>query len=162
MDIVIDTINRRTGGGTKYINQRDEEFLHAAFAEENYRKQFTDALRDCVDMGNFKYPLYTDRIYVSIFRENAQEYRKILTLQSKEHVRSTLYTEILGSVAAYECGFADILRDEYSLKAKSSIRGKWMPCSRNLKAKPTGSPFLMVKERKGRARPLRGIENTNC
>ena len=48
LDIVIDTINSRTGGGTKYINQRDEDFLHSAFVEENYRKQFTDALKDCV------------------------------------------------------------------------------------------------------------------
>lgn len=39
LDIVIDTINNRTGGGTKYINQRDEDFLHSWFAEENYRKQ---------------------------------------------------------------------------------------------------------------------------
>jgi len=44
LDIVIDTINRRTGGGTKYINQRDEDFIQSAFIEENYRKQFTDAL----------------------------------------------------------------------------------------------------------------------
>jgi hypothetical protein len=78
LDIVIDTINQRTGGGTKYINQRDEEYLASAFIEENYRKQFTDALRDCVAMGNFKYAVYTDKIYVSIFREKAQEYRKVL------------------------------------------------------------------------------------
>ena len=39
LDIVIDTINQRTGGGTKYINQRDEDFLLAAFQEENYRKE---------------------------------------------------------------------------------------------------------------------------
>ena len=31
LDIVIDTINQRTGGGTKYINQRDEDFLMAWF-----------------------------------------------------------------------------------------------------------------------------------
>lgn len=84
LDIVIDTINPRTGGGTKYVNQREEEFLHAWFEEENYRKLFTDDLRDCVDMGNFKYPLYTDRIYVSIFREKAKEYRKVLRLHNKE------------------------------------------------------------------------------
>jgi hypothetical protein len=72
LDIVIDTINQRTGDGTKYINQRDEDFLQSAFIEENYRKQFTDALKDCVDMGNFKYALYTDKIYISIFREKAQ------------------------------------------------------------------------------------------
>ncbi len=73
LDIVIDTINQRTGGGTKYINQRDEDFIISYFKEENYRKEFTDALRDYVDMGNFKYPAYTNKIYVSIFKENAQE-----------------------------------------------------------------------------------------
>jgi hypothetical protein len=77
LDIVVDTINQRTGGGTKYINQRDEDFLHSAFIEENYRKEFTDALKDCVEMGNFKYAVYTDKIYGSIFREKAKEYRKI-------------------------------------------------------------------------------------
>jgi hypothetical protein len=41
-DIVIDTINQRTGGGTKYINRRDEDFLSSWFEEENYRKQFTE------------------------------------------------------------------------------------------------------------------------
>lgn len=63
LGIVIDTINQRTGGGTKYINQRDEDFLHSAFVEENYRKQFTDAPKDCVAMGNFKYAAYTDNGY---------------------------------------------------------------------------------------------------
>lgn len=113
LDIVIDTINRRTGGGTKYINQRDEDFIHSAFIGENYRKQFTDALKDCVDMGTFKYALYTDNIYVSIFREKAQEYRKILKLENKECVRSTFYSEVLDLIASYECGFADVLQQAF-------------------------------------------------
>ena len=41
LDIAIDAINQRTGGGTKYA-------------------------------------IYTDKIYRSIFRENAQEYRRVL------------------------------------------------------------------------------------
>ena len=112
LDIAIDTINQRTGGGTKYINQRDEDFLQAWFQEENYRKQFTDALHDCVTMGQFKYPMYTNKIYVSIFREKAHEYRKVLRLHEKDSVRDTFYSEILDLVAAYECGFADVLRRE--------------------------------------------------
>lgn len=112
LDIVIDTINQRTGGGTKYINQRDEDFLHSAFIEENYRKQFTDALRDCVAMGNFKYALYTDKIYVSIFREKAKEYRKVLRLEQKDCVRSTFYSEVLDLISSYECGLGDLLREE--------------------------------------------------
>jgi len=118
LDIVIDTINQRTGGGTKYINQRDEDFLLSWFQEENYRKEFTDALKNYVDMGNFKYPLYTDKIYVSIFREKANEYRKILRLKEKDKVRDTFYSEILDLVSAYEYGFAKILEDAYDKKGE--------------------------------------------
>jgi hypothetical protein len=118
LDIVIDTINQRTGGGTKYINQRDEDFLLSAFQEENYRKEFTDALKNYVDMGNFKYPLYTDKIYVSIFREKAKEYRKILLLHDKDSVRDTFYAEILDLVSAYEYGFAKVLEDAFGKKGE--------------------------------------------
>jgi hypothetical protein len=120
LDVVIDTINARTGGGTKYINQRDEDFIHSAFIEDNYRKGFTDALKDCVGMGNFKYAVYTDKIYVSIFREKAKEYRKILRMEDKEEVRDTFYSEILDLIASYECGFAEMLR------AKSSELGRML------------------------------------
>ncbi len=113
LDIVIDTINQQTGGGTKYINQRDEDFILSYFKEENYRKEFTDALRDCVDMGNFKYPLFTDKIYVSIFNENAQEYRRILRLHEKDKVRDTFYSEVLDLVSAYEYGFGKLLREVF-------------------------------------------------
>lgn len=118
LDIVIDTINQRTGGGTKYINQRDEEFLQSTFVEENYRKQFTDALRDCVAMGNFKYAVYTDKIYVSIFREKAQAYRKVLRLEQKDCVRSTFYSEVLDLIASYECGLGDALQREAADKGR--------------------------------------------
>lgn len=118
LDIVIDTINKRTGGGTKYINQRDEDFIHAAFIEQNYRKQFTDALRDFVDMGNFKYAVYTDKIYVSIFREKAKEYRKVLRLENSENPRDLFYSEILDLIAAFECGLADLFRKESEAKGR--------------------------------------------
>ncbi|QNO14092.1 DNA-binding protein [Alkalicella caledoniensis] len=113
LDIVIDLINHKTGGATKYINQRDKDFLGAFLDEENYRKEFTDALRDCVDMNNFKYARYTDMIYQSIFKEKAKEYREILKLKSKDKVRETLYAEILDLVASYECGLAENIRKEY-------------------------------------------------
>ncbi|HOD17748.1 MAG TPA: DNA-binding protein [Candidatus Cloacimonadota bacterium] len=112
LDIVIDTINAKTGGGTKYINQRDEDFLKSWFKGENYRQQFTHALSAYVNMGNFKYPLYTDRIYVSIFKEKAAEYRAILRLQKNDKVRDTFYAEVLDLVAAYEYGFAKLLEEE--------------------------------------------------
>jgi len=118
LDVVIDTINCRTGGATKYINQRDEDYLQAAFAEESYRKQFTDALRDGVEMGPFKYAVYTDKIYLSIFREKAKEYRKLLRLGRTDKLRETLYAEVLDVVAAYECGFADVLTNAVAAKGR--------------------------------------------
>ncbi|MDP8207297.1 MAG: DNA-binding protein [Candidatus Electryonea clarkiae] len=113
LDIVIDTINIKSGGGTKYINQRDEDFIIAYFQEEDYRKEFTDALRDFVDMGNIKYPIYTNKIYLSIFRENAEEYRNILKLQANEKVRDTFYSEILDLISSYEYGFAKALEEAF-------------------------------------------------
>jgi len=115
LDIVIDTINKRTGGNTKYINQRDEEFVINLLKGEDYRKEFTDALRDYVDMGSFKYMVYTDKIYKSIFKENSKEYRKILKLEVKENVRHTMYSEVLDIISSYETGFADILKNKSEL-----------------------------------------------
>jgi hypothetical protein len=114
LDIVIDIINKKTGGGTKYINQRDSSFVITYFKNENYRKAFTDSLRDFVDMGNFKYPLYTDKIYKAIFKEKADEYRKILKLEPKENVRKTLYSEVLLLISSFEFGFSKLLKEEYS------------------------------------------------
>ena len=43
LDIVIDTLNQKIGGTTKYINQGAEEFLVAITREPIYRKEFTNA-----------------------------------------------------------------------------------------------------------------------
>lgn len=118
LDIVIDTINKKTGGNTKYINQRDEAFIKAYFKEENYRKEFTNALKDYTSMGNFKYSVYTDKIYKSIFKENAGEYRKILKLHEHEKVRDTLYSEILTIVSSYEYGFGKTIEAAFEKKKK--------------------------------------------
>ena len=118
LDIVIDTINKKTGGGTKYINQRDSNFVLTFFKNENYRQAFTDALHVYVDMGNFKYPLYTDKIYKTIFREKADEYRKILKLMPKENVRQTLYTEVLLLISSFEYGFSKLLKEGSEKKGR--------------------------------------------
>jgi hypothetical protein len=112
LDIVIDTINKRTGGNTKYINQRDEDFVGNLLRGEDYRKNFTDALSDYVDMGNFKYMVYTDKVYTSIFKENSTEYRRILKLEKDENVRHTMYSEVLDIISSYETGFAELLKNE--------------------------------------------------
>lgn len=113
LDIVIDTINNKTGGGTKYINQRDEDFIVNFLRGEDFRKEFTDTLRDYVDMGTAKYPIYTDKIYKSIFKENTQEYRQVLKLHQKENVRDTMYSEVLLIISSFEVGFAEVLKKEF-------------------------------------------------
>jgi len=115
LDIVIDTINKKTGGNTKYINQRDTDYLTSAINEPKYRKDFTQALKEYVDMGNYKYALYTDKIYEYIFKEKAKEYKKILRLKDKENIRETMYSEVLDLVASFETGLA------YEIKTKSGM-----------------------------------------
>ena len=106
LDIVIETINERTGGGTKYINRKDSDYLATSIRESKYRKEFTSALSRYVDMGNYKYSLFTDKIYQCIFKENAQEYKQILKLEAKENARDTMYAEILNLIASFETGIA--------------------------------------------------------
>ena len=120
LDIVIDTINERVGGSTKYINQRDEDYLLNAIREHKYRKDFTDALKNYVDMGNYKYSLYTDMIYNCIFKENSVEYRKILKLKERENVRDTMYAEVLKLIASFELGLS------FELKKRSEQLGRKM------------------------------------
>ena len=106
LDIVIDTINTRTGGGTKFINRRDANYLPAAIQESKYRKDFTSALSRYVNMGTYKYSLFTDKIYQCIFKENAKEYKQILKLSENDNARDTLYAEVLNSIASFETGLA--------------------------------------------------------
>ena len=113
LDVVIDLINRKTGGGTKYINQRDKDFVFSSLQEDNYRRHFTDALKLYVEENRYKYAHFTDMIYVSIFREKAKEYKKILDLKANDKVRDTFYSEILDIVAAYESGLADAIYQKY-------------------------------------------------
>lgn len=111
LDIVIDTLNQKIGGNTKYVNQRDEDFFHAILKEPHYRKDFTNALNECLEMGNYKYAYYTDKIYQAIFKENAKEYKQILQLEEKENLRDTMYAEVLKLTASFETGLAHELRE---------------------------------------------------
>ncbi len=102
LDIVIAVINEKTGGGTKYINRRDRNYVISAVQEENYHKKLTDAIRDYVDGHRiYKYSTIMDMIYKAVFCEKAKEYKKLLELSEKDNLRRTLYAEVLVSVSAY-------------------------------------------------------------
>lgn len=103
LDIVIAVINEKTGGGTKYINRRDRNYVISAVQEENYHKKLTDAIRDYVDGHRiYKYSTIMDMIYKAVFCEKAKEYKKLLELSEKDNLRRTLYAEVLVSVSAFE------------------------------------------------------------
>lgn len=118
LDIVIDALNKKVGGATKYINQREEEFLPSAIREYNYREEFTNALDQYIVDNKWKYSQLTDAVYKNIFHENAKEYKQILKLKAKDNVRSTMYSEVLDLVAAYENGFADCLKKRHEAQGR--------------------------------------------
>ena len=114
LDIVIATINERAGGGSKYINRRDINYLPSALAEINYRKSLTSAINDCVDgHKTMKYAQITDYIYRAVFKENAQEYREILKLKDSDKPRETMYSEVLLMIAAFENGVGYEIREKF-------------------------------------------------
>ncbi len=113
LDIVIDVVAEKAGGHTRFINQRDQDYLPAAYMEDSYRKQFTDALRDYLAMGNHKYAVYTDKIYQAVFCEKALEYKKVLKLAKNDKTRDTMYAEVLKAIASFEHGLAVQMREKY-------------------------------------------------
>ncbi|GIM54386.1 DNA-binding protein [Capnocytophaga canis] len=118
LDIVIDVLNQRAGGSTKYINQREEKYLETALNEFDCRKEFTNAIDNYIVKNNFKYANLTDLVYKSIFREKAKEYKQILKLSSKESVRATMYSEVLRIVSDYENAFAKTLKEAHQEKGE--------------------------------------------
>lgn len=110
LDIVIAVINEKTGGGTKYINRRDRNYITSAISEENYHQKLTDAIRDYVDgHKTYKYSTIMDMIYKAVFCEKAKEYKKLLELSEKDNLRRTLYAEVLVSVSAFENHVAETI-----------------------------------------------------
>ncbi len=122
LDLVIATINEKTGGGTKFINRRDVNYIPAAITEENYRKNLTSAVNHCVNgHSTYKYSQVTDLIYKAVFRENAKEYREVLKLDSKDNVRHTLYAEVLLVISSFENGVGAAIQERYSQKNNTKL-----------------------------------------
>lgn len=138
LDIVLDVIAEKAGGHTKYINQRDRDYLPAAYMEDSYRKQFTNALKLYLEMGNHKYAVYTDKIYRAVFCENAAEYKKVLKLAESDKTRDTMYAEVLKAIASFEHGLAEQMKSE-----SESLGRKLKPSELDaLIAAAESNPFL--------------------
>ena len=122
LDFVIATIHKKTGGGTKYINRRDINYIPAAITEENYRKNLTSVISQYVQgHQTYKYAQVTDLIYKAVFKENAKEYREILRLDSKDNVRHTLYAEVLLVISSFENGVGAVIQEECKQNGKVKL-----------------------------------------
>lgn len=142
LDLVIDVVSAKAGGNAKYINQRDEVYLMSLYMSENYRTEFKAALDECVDMGRSKYAVYTNEIYKSIFKERAQDYRKILSLDKKENVRDTMYAEVLTTISMYETGLANEIRKKSAALERKLTQSELEEIFRELENSPIWVPQL--------------------
>lgn len=144
LDIVIATINGRAGGGTKYINWRDRDYLPTAIKGENYRKNFTQAVGKYVDgIPTYKYEQITDLIYKAVFKENAKEYRLVLRLQNEENVRHTLYAEVLLCISSFENGVAHMITERYAENGNKQLSVEEVKTIiDDLAAAPAMEPFI--------------------
>lgn len=142
LDIVISVINEKTGGGTKYINRRDRNYITSAIQEENYHRKMTDAIRDYVDgHERFKYSTVIDMIYKAVFCEKAKEYKKLLDLSEKDNLRRTLYAEVLVSISAFENQVAEMIKAKAKEMGPISVEevGQFI---KELSAMPFVKPIL--------------------
>ena len=122
LDLVIATIHEKTGGGTKFINRRDVNYIPAAITEENYRRNLTSAISQYVQgHQTYKYAQVTDLIYKAVFKENAKEYREILRLDSKDNVRHTLYAEVLLVISSFENGVGAAIQERYKKNGEMKL-----------------------------------------
>ena len=154
LDIVMDVLAERTGGHTKYINQRDEHYLMASFQEESYRKQFTDALDHFVVEHQWKYVRFTNLIYQCIFRENATEYRQVLKLAAKDSIRDTMYSEVLTLIASLETGLAHELEKEFKRLGRELSMQEGAALFGQIESHPLFKPFIVDARTKMASRDL--------
>lgn len=154
LDIVIAVINEKTGGGTKYINRRDSNYVISAVTEENYHQKLTDAIRDYVDGHNtYKYSTIMDLIYKAVFCEKAKEYKKLLELSEKDNLRRTLYAEVLVSISAFENHVAETIKTkakEYGIVSIEEVG----QAIKELSAMPFVKPILEDARTKMASRDL--------
>lgn len=154
LDIVLDVMAERAGGHTKFINQRDENYLVSALQEENYRRQFTDALDNYVEGNHWKYARFTNLIYQSIFHENAAEYKKVLNLAAKTNIRETLYAEVLNLIASYESGIAHELEQASIEKGRKLTQKEAEKLFASFEKHPLFKPLILDARTKMASRDL--------
>ncbi|MBK5076387.1 DNA-binding protein [Lactococcus lactis] len=142
LDITVQVLENKTSQNTKYINQRDREYIPQAQREAVERKTFTNSIKEYIDMGNYKYAYFTNEIYKAIFRERAQEYKTLLKLTSNENIRNTLYSEVLLTIASFEAGLANDFENHSIRLGRKLSKSEADEIIGNFSSQPMLKPFL--------------------
>lgn len=108
----------------KFINQLSQDFKETREETKNYRKNFTDSIKQYVSVKY--YGTYTDMLYQFLFAERAKEYRKLLKLAKKDFTRNTMYEEVLFVIGSFETGLAGELKKECNKKNKPLSQQEFM------------------------------------
>lgn len=154
LDIVIDVMAKRTGGSTKYINQRDEGYLLSDFQQKTYRKTFIAALEEFVEDFKYKNATYTNKVYTAVFKEDAREYRKILQLKEEENPRDTMYAEVLDLLASFESGLAFEIEKKYKTLGRKLTSAELKEVFTDFAEHPVHAPLILKVRTKMASRDL--------
>ncbi len=92
--------------------------------------------------GKSKFGIYTNKIYTSIFKEKADEYRDVLNLSQKEKIRDTMYSEVLDIISSYELGLADVLKKEFEKKGAKLTSSEANKIFSDFEQQKTLLPFI--------------------
>lgn len=95
----------------KIINQLTNQFWETRQETKDYRKDFTDCVKNFVAVKD--YAIYTNMLYSFLFLEKAKEYRKLLDLAKKDFTRNYMYEEILLIIGAFETGLSGEIEKEF-------------------------------------------------
>lgn len=149
LNIATETVTRMAGGSTKYINQRDEKYLLASYYNENYNKKLRNALKNHVtdSQDHSKYANYNDKVYQTIFLENARTYKKILALSKQDKARDTMYTEVLTAIASFENTMAALIEDESENLGRALTRQETDELFAKAKDFPAFEPQIEIARR---------------
>lgn len=143
LDIVLDVMAQKVGGHTKYINQREDNYLPSSYKEFSYRQEFTNAIDHYLETTNkYKYATYTDKIYKIVFLENAKEYKQILDLNKKDKIRETLYSEVLNVISSIENGIAEEMKNLYNKLGRKLTSTELNEIFKQIKTNPYVKPAI--------------------
>ena len=108
----------------KTINQLTAQFFETREETKDYRKDFTNCIKECVAVKN--YGTYTDMLYNFLFLERAKEYRKLLDLAKKDFTRNYMYEEILLIIGAFEAGLSGEIEKEFKKLGRQLTKAEFV------------------------------------